>query len=292
MNLTAQEKTLQEKLGYDPQAKLLIVHADDAGVSQATNRAVISAFRAGAITSTAIMVPCPWFPGMARIACESPEYDFGLHLTFTSEWNDYKWGSVASSDHVQSLLDEQGYFYATHEAAVMHAIPREVEIEFRAQIEKALAAGIRPSHFDTHMNTVHGSDALLKVYLKLGEEYRVPVMVDQESTQWLDSIQPLPLPAYLTPKVYCAPTELKAEEWSNYYDRLLAGLEPGFHVLILHLASDEEETRAMTRGHEYFDYAWRQRDLDYILSDAFRDAIRKNDITLITWGDIQQLMYP
>ncbi|MBN1949753.1 MAG: polysaccharide deacetylase family protein [Bacteroidales bacterium] len=292
MNLSSQNLSIQEKLGFGPDAKLLIIHADDAGVSASTNQAVTESFQDNLISSTAIMVPCPWFPEIAEFARLHPEFDFGLHLTFSSEWEGYKWGGVAPSTSIPSLLNEQGYFYATTPEAVKHARPDEVELELRAQIEKALAAGIKPSHFDTHMNTVYGSAALLRVYVKLGNEYGVPVMIQGNIPDFPDSLRIPETENYPLINVYEAPTEVDPENWQEYYLNVIKNLEPGISEIILHLAYDNAETRAMTRRHEYYEAAWRQRDLDVIRSKEFIDVLEAEEIHIIGWGHIQKVMYP
>src|SRR5207247_4452894 len=98
-------KTLPERLGYPPDAKLLIVHGDDLGMAHSVNVASIKAFASGLVTSGSIMVPCPWLPEIAAYARSHPEADLGLHLTLTSEWTSYRWGPVLSRDRVSSFLD-------------------------------------------------------------------------------------------------------------------------------------------------------------------------------------------
>jgi len=137
-------KSLAEQLSYPPDSKLLIVHADDLGVTHSVNAASIKALESGAINSASIMVPCPWFPEIADYAKSHPDIDFGLHLTLTSERIYIRWGPVASADKVRSLLDENGYFH--HDWTPATKIdPQEVEIYLRAQIARAYATGARPN---------------------------------------------------------------------------------------------------------------------------------------------------
>src|SRR5579859_2693865 len=146
---SAQAKTLQEKLGYPRDAKLLIVHADDLGVTHSVNAASLHALESGGINSASLMVPCPWFPEIADYAKSHPSADFGLHLTLTSERVYYRWGPVAPRDKVPSLVDANGYFHHDWSAGT-RIQPKDAETELRAQIERAYAMGIRPTHLDSH----------------------------------------------------------------------------------------------------------------------------------------------
>lgn len=88
--VAGQRKSVQEWLGYPKDAKLLIIHADDVGVTHSENAASISAMEKGCVNSASIMVLCPWFSEILAYARLHPENDFGLHITLTSEWKYYK----------------------------------------------------------------------------------------------------------------------------------------------------------------------------------------------------------
>src|SRR5437660_6581037 len=107
------QRTLLERLGYPPDAKLLIVHADDLGMAHSVDAATEKAFDSGLVTSGSIMVPCPWFPEIADYARTHADADLGLHLTLTSEWKFYRWGPVTAKDRVASLLNAEGFLYPT-----------------------------------------------------------------------------------------------------------------------------------------------------------------------------------
>src|SRR6266446_10941856 len=170
-------KSLAEKLGFARDAKLLIVHADDVGVTHSVNVATIKALDTGLVTSASIMVPCPWFPEIADYAKSHPEIDFGLHLTLTSERIYYRWGPVASADKVRSLLDENGYLH--HDwTPTTHIDQHEAELELRAQIKRAYAMGVRPTHLDSHQYRLDSTGKeLFEVALRLAHEYQLPFFV-------------------------------------------------------------------------------------------------------------------
>ena len=155
--------TVQERLGYPANARLLVIHADDLGMSHSVNRATFEALEKGWITSSSILVPCPWFPEVARFAASHPDADLGIHLAVNSEWTGFRWGPVSPVDAVASLLDRNGYLPLEETELVAKAKPDEVERELRAQIDRARSAGIRLSHLDSHMATLFRSPELLKV---------------------------------------------------------------------------------------------------------------------------------
>src|SRR6478609_7833559 len=98
--MSAQTKTIAERLGLPADAKLLILHADDLGVAHSQNVASFDALDKGAVSSASIMMPTPWVTEVATYAKAHPNADLGLHLTITSEWETYRWGSVASKASV------------------------------------------------------------------------------------------------------------------------------------------------------------------------------------------------
>jgi len=127
------------------------------------------------ITSGTVMVPCPWFTEVAAYVKIHPDADLGLHLTFTSEWQTYRWGPVAPHALVPSLVGPDGYFYPNAQEFAKHAKLDEVELEIRAQIERAKTMGLEPSHLDAHMHSLYVTADLFRVMLKVAHEYKLPV---------------------------------------------------------------------------------------------------------------------
>jgi hypothetical protein len=173
---------LAERLGFKSGDKILIINGDDVGVSHAANAATIDALENGLMTSATIMVPCPWFPEIAAYARAHPNADFGLHLTHTAEWKGIKWGPVASRNEVPGLVDPQGYLWPDTSTVYQHATPEQAYIEARAQIQKALAAGIDVTHLDSHMGVLQYNDAYFQVYRRLAKEFDLPLRMGSQET--------------------------------------------------------------------------------------------------------------
>jgi len=287
---TVSAQTLADRLGYPSGTKLIIVHADDLGETHAVNAAAIKATEEGSINSASLMVPCPWFPEIADYAKSHPDVDFGLHLTVTSERVYYRWGPVAAVDKVPSLLDNYRYFHHDWEHS-QHINTNEVEIELRAQIERALAMGVRPTHLDSHQYRliVNGKE-LFDVLLRVAHEYKLPVFVTRD---WFadhpyleESLSPGDI--VLDHTLTIGP-EVPAEKWAEFYISGLKNLKPGVTEFVIHPGFDDEELRAATRERSTWGAAWRQRDYDFFTSDRFRQILAQEDIKLITWRDLAKI---
>ncbi len=139
-------------LGYPPDARLLIINADDFGMCNSTNEAITQTLLEGTVRSTTLMAPCPWALHAMRFLKDHPEIPFGVHLTIISDQADYRWGPVTPREKVPSLVDAAGYFYDFEHMPALLARVRlnELEVEFRSQIEAVLAAGLQPDHLDWH----------------------------------------------------------------------------------------------------------------------------------------------
>jgi predicted glycoside hydrolase/deacetylase ChbG (UPF0249 family) len=291
ISITSYSQSIAEKLGYDKDTKLLIIHADDVGVSHSVNSATIEAFEKSVISSASIMVPCPWFPEIASYAKQNPQYDFGLHLTLTSEWKNYRWGSVLSAKEIPSLLDENGYFYSTAEEVAIKANPIEVEQELRAQIERAIDFGVNPSHLDSHMGSLFTTPELFQVYLKVGAAYRIPVFIPMNAVKnYPELLQFIDEDQISVDNFFMMETNRPTEEWATFYQNIVENLSPGLNEIIIHLAFDNSEMQAVTVDHPDYGSKWRQNDLNTVLSSEFKSTLVKNNIKIITWKEIKDLL--
>ena len=290
-SLPAQTRTVAERLGYPRDAKLLILHADDLGFAHSANAASFDALDKGVISSASIMMPTPWITEVAAYARAHPDADLGLHLTLTSEWDTYRWGSVESKDKVPSLLDPDGTFPNNDSVVAARAKQAEIELELRAQIQRAVALGIRPTHLDSHMGSLFTTPALLATYVKLAHEYHLPFLALRTNPF---GGPPMPLaPNDIPLDALIQAFEVgSAEKWKEFYLNAIANLKPGLTEIIVHLGHDDAELQAVTVNQEPWGSAWRQRDCDVVNSPEFKKALRDNKIILIKWRDLQKLVQP
>ena len=157
-------------------SRQVVVHQDDVGMCHGANVAFLELARRGIITSGSVMVPCPWFPEIAAAAAADPALDLGVHLTLTSEKEHYRWGPLTGPAPGAGLTDGDGYLWRDVASVRRHADPAAVATELRAQVERALAAGIDVTHLDAHMGTALAPE-FCAAYLALGVEYRLPILL-------------------------------------------------------------------------------------------------------------------
>ena len=269
--------------------KRLIIHADDAGLSHSQNRATIQVLEHGVATSYSLMVPCPWFLEMAEYALVHPDSDYGIHLTLTCEWQTYRFGPVAPLAEVSSLVDERGHFFKKRAQLRERARIKEVERELDAQIQRALALGLRPSHLDSHMYSVGAREDFLEVYQNLGRKYGLPVLIDPQLIEMAgleNSENTLPPVAVVVDRCFYGDMPVfSAERLRAYYDSILPELVDGLNVLLIHPAYDDEEMRGVTVNHPNFGAGWRQVDLDYFTSPTIKNELDRRGVKLVTWAE-------
>ena len=248
---SADKRSLAERLGYKPTDKILIVNGDDAGMCHPANQATIQCLEKGLMRSATIMVPCPWFPEIAAYAKDHPEKNFGVHLCHTSEWGKYRWGPVASRDKVPGLIDPQGYLWGSIEEVYAHATPQEALIEGRAQVQRALAAGVNVTHLDSHMGTLQLDPRFVETYLQLAVEFDLPVRM--ASLETLTRFGFPQLRDIFTAKGILFPDyfiydELKdqKQDVQRFWLNIVKNLKPGVTELYIHAALPTEEMKVIT----------------------------------------------
>jgi len=290
VNVQAQTKTVAERLGYPADSKLLIVHADDLAVAHSVDTASFDALDKKAVTSASIMVPCAWLTEVASYAKEHPDADLGLHLTLTSEWKIDRWGPASSSGKVSSLLDPSGYLWSETASAAQNIKPEDAEREIRAQIERAIALGIHPTHLDSHMGVLFSKLELFAVYVKVAHEYKLPFLAVRIPNAPAQLLAVLSEKDVILDSVVMASPTVHANEWRDFYANAVKNLKPGVTEMIVHLGHDDTELQAVTLDHPDFGSAWRQRDYDFVTSPEFMKALEENHVILVKWKDLKKLV--
>ncbi len=292
---TAEPANWAEKLGFESGKKVIILHADDAGMCNEANIATARMLENNEIQSAAVMVPCPSADEMIQWAIDHPDKDVGLHLTLTSEWKDYRWGPVAVPDSVTGLMDPEGMMWHSVPQVVEHASAKEVETEIRAQIEHSLAMGYRPDHIDTHMGTLYGHPDYVEVFFHVAEEYGIPAnVIDLSDTAVLHKFvsEGYPLDEkvvalandYTLPKVdnfTYVPDGATYEEKIENFKTLVRSLSPGLTEIIFHPSVETEDLKSITGS-------WQQRVWE---SEMFADAglisfFEQEGIIFTNWKEI------
>ncbi len=286
----AQTKTVAERLGYPADSKLLIVHADDLAVAHSVDAASFEALDKNAVTSASVMVPCPWLNEVAAYAKEHPNADLGLHLTLTSEWKIYRWGPVEAKDKVRSLLDPAGYLWSETAPAAQNIKAEEAEREIRAQIERAIAAGIHPTHLDSHMGVLFATPELFAVFAKVAHDYKLPFLAVKVSDERRKLLTLLTEKDIVLDSLVMANPTVRAAEWKEFYGNAIKNLKPGLTEMIVHLGHDDAELQAVTLDHPDFGSAWRQRDYEFVTSPEFKKMLNENHVILVQWKDLQKLL--
>jgi len=287
----AQSKTIAERLGYPPDSKLLIIHADDLAVAHSEDAASFDALDSRTVTSASVMIPCPWLNEVADYARSHPDADLGLHLTLTSEWKTYRWGPVESKEKVPSLLDPSGYLWnGETEPALPHIKAEDVEREIRAQIERALAMGIHPTHLDSHMGVLFARPDVFAVYVKVAHEYKLPFLAQRVPDAPPALLSLLSDQDIIVDSIEVAGRRVAPADWASFYSNTIRNLKPGLAEIIVHLGRDDAELQAVMVDHPDYGSAWRQRDYDVVTSPEFKKAIADNHVILVKWKDLRKLL--
>ena len=305
---TAPSTTYAEKLGFPKGAKVIIFHVDDAGMSINSNEGAINSIEKGVATSTSVMMPCPWAASFAKYAAEQG-YDAGLHLTLTAEWHHYRWGPLAGIKQVPGLTDTEWCFWPEPQDVIQHASADEVEMEIRAQLARALAVGLHPTHLDSHMGTLFASQAYLERYIKVGVENHIPVMFPGGNNKmllanskqalgnttaigemiWkaglpvLDDLitysgewKPQPVNGVVTPEAYAKYKVAKFEE-------TIENMQPGVAMYIVHSTVVTDDFRHISGSGDS-----RNADMLSMMDPEFKTWLQSKGIILTTWRELMQ----
>jgi hypothetical protein len=269
------EGQTNQRLGYPADARLLIVNADDFGMCHAVNQAVVAALEAGIARSTSLMVPGPSLRHAIRFLRAHPEISFGVHLTAISDSAHNRWRPLTAGDRVPSLVDEAGDFYDFERMPEFLDRVRldELELEFRAQIEAVLAAGLAPVHLDWHALRIRDRPHIFEVMLGLAREYGLALRAANRS-----SIEGLQRQGFVGPDHDVLDSYLlDSVDKAARYAALLRGLPAGLSEWAVHPGLDSPELRAIEPGGAHI----RQADFEFLVSRKAKEIIEEEGIILL-----------
>jgi predicted glycoside hydrolase/deacetylase ChbG (UPF0249 family) len=285
-----------ERLGWPEGTKAVIFHVDDAGMSHNSNMGAVKAIEDGVATSTSIMMPCPWVPEISAYLKEHPQVDAGLHLTLTAEWKKYRWGPVAGKPAVPGLVDSEGCLWHSVNEVAAHASADEFETEIRAQIDKALTMGIKPTHLDSHMGTCF-LPQYLDCYVKVGIEKQIPILMFGGHMQHIgaEAGAMKPLVYLIASKVWNAglpviddlvTSPTSADSYDGRKEQLitlLREMKPGITEIIVHCTVLTENFSQISGSGQK-----REAELHLMTDPDVKKFIEDEGIILTTWRELMQ----
>jgi len=254
-------------------SKTLLIRCDDLGMSHSVNMAFKELMETGLKFSASVMFPCAWYQEAVDILKQHPEINVGIHLTLNAEWKNYRWGPIAGRDKVPSLVDKDGYFFPSR-ATFFANNPKsdEIEIELRAQIERALNSGIKISYMDYHMGTAVDKPEHRAIVEKLANEYGLAISryfgeVDVES-------------------MYAVDIDKKLDRLVE----LLSNLDPEkINLLVCHIGKDQPELQAMIDMNSFGlpeMSKHREAELNALIAAQQQNIFEKNKINLINYSNL------
>lgn len=254
-------------------SKTLLIRCDDLGMSHSVNMAFKELMESGLKFSASVMFSCAWYQEAVDILKANPQITIGIHLTLNAEWKNYRWGPISGKDKVPSLVDKDGYFFPSR-AAFFANNPKseEIEIELRAQIERAINSGLKISYVDYHMGTAVEKPEHRAIVEKLAKEYGLAISryfgeVDVESMYAVD-----------------------IDKKRDYLLNLINNLESEkINLLVCHIGKDFPELQAMIDMNS-FGLAemskHREAELNALILFTQQNIFEKNSVNLINYIDL------
>lgn len=239
------QKTVQEQLGYEREARLVMAHVDDLGMHRDETDGSMEVLRFGMARTGSVMVPAPDYARFAELWREDPSLDIGVHLTLNSEWEEYRWPAVLPKEEVPSLYDEEGYLWRNQELFYRNASMKEAAAEMEAQVEAVLDAGLSPTHIDPHMYTAFQSDELIDALVRIAERHRLAIPFAPPHRR-----EELRERGFLVADSFNGFYHIEGEEADPSvrqaaYRRWMEERPPGLHYLYLHPARVTPELRSI-----------------------------------------------
>ena len=268
-------------LGYADDARLLIINADDFGMCHSINEAILDAWRNGVVSSTTLMVVCPWAPHAMSILKRNPTLPFGVHLTLSRNAHWYRWGPISARAALPSLIDESGYFYSDNRIPELLAQAKieEVEAEFRAQIMSVLAYDIEPTHLDWHCLADGGRSDIFELTLELAKEFGLAMRIHDRGLARRLLVDGLPANDHDCLDSF----RYDPAQKQGQFEALLRKLPSGISEWAVHPSLGNAEAQAM----EPRQWQVRRSDYEFAIAPETRTVMAEEGIVLLDYRSIQ-----
>ncbi|MBT3586512.1 MAG: ChbG/HpnK family deacetylase [Halobacteriovoraceae bacterium] len=285
LHTTLHAEGLEVRLGYPAGTKLLIINADDHGMSNAENKGTMEVLKAGLVTSATMMVPPGWSHDAMKEAVRSERKNLGVHVTLTSEWSKYRWRPLTSGNNGKSTLtNKQGHFWETSKQVEQNASVEDVEREVRAQLDAVLKRGIELSHFDSHMGSLYGLETgrveLLATALALSYEYGLPFRLPKHPLTMRFESQGF----ILLDKLIMGDNPSKPAERRAWFISEIKKIKAGVTELFIHPAIETPEIKRITGR-----WATRVMEKDLFTSEEMKNLLTEQGIVLIDYTKLKTL---
>lgn len=290
------QQTWAQRLGFPGGKKVLILYADQAGLTYETSVAAEAALKKKQVQSAGVMLPAPWGLDFAQRADDLEKHDIGLSLTLTSEYSNYRWKPILPSGEVPSLIDSDSYLWRTLTQLTASATSDDADREVQAQIQRAKAAGFDPSHLTPHMGALVWRPDLMAVYLGAAHKHWIPAIVVELTPQRMAEFQErgYPVSEHLAQMIAKYPLpkldELKFSPTADKYEAKLDALVKTIQSLPPGLTQINFRPAVDGGGLKRIDIHWQQRLWDaQLLSDPkLQEFFQKEGVIFTNWKEIMQ----
>ncbi len=262
----------------------LLLRLDDIGMNHSVNMAMEKVAQTGIPFSASVQFACPWYQEAVAMLKKYPQVSVGVHLTLTSEWRYYRWGPVTGRTAVPSLVDKVGYFPQSTGAFARSGYKLdEVEAELSAQIERALASGLKITYIDPHMGIALSTPELRALTEKLARKYKLAISTLSKVTYYHETYM----------EMWGEPLATKKPAFLKYISQLDAKRP---NLVVIHVAERTPEMDALfdmnssmmnTKEGKPLTSTHRQAELNLLLSPEFK-AMRNQKFTLTNYQQLLQ----
>jgi chitin disaccharide deacetylase len=257
------------------QEKVLLIRADDMGMSHSVNAAFEELFKTGLPVSASVMFGCPWYLEAVDILKKYPNVSVGVHLMLNSEWRNYKWGPVLGRTAVPTLVDSDGYFFPSRaDLFANNPSTEEVEKELRAQVERAVKSGLTIDYLDYHMGTAMDRPEYRDIVERIANQYNLAISRFYGETY--------------ANNMYFDPIDEKEDSLVYILNNTLS--DSTINLLVCHIGMDDPELRAMedqnTFGLKEMS-RHRNAELNALISERVLNMLKSGSFQLINYGSLK-----